>query len=214
MSPQDRERQIVTEAVRFFAEHGFGGQTRELARRIGITQPLLYRYFPNKGALIERVYQEVFLGRWNPLWEGLLGDRGQPLERRLVTFYQQYARAILTYDWTRIFLLAGLGGLDINARYLSLVRDRILRRILAEARHDMGLPPPESEPLTELELELAWGLHGSVFYSGIRRWIYGLEVPDNMDIAIEAKVAGFLEALPRVLARFTLVGRRRAIRRA
>ncbi len=54
---------IVREAVSFFAEHGFEGQTRELARRLGITQPLLYRYFPDKAALIDRVYREVFLDR-------------------------------------------------------------------------------------------------------------------------------------------------------
>ncbi len=63
---EERERLIVREAVAFFAEVGFDGQTRELARRIGITQPLLYRYFPSKDALIDRVYQEAYLNRWNP----------------------------------------------------------------------------------------------------------------------------------------------------
>ena len=66
--PGERERLIVNEAIRFFAEAGFAGQTRELSRRLGITQPLLYRYFPSKRALLERVYQEVFLGRWDPTW--------------------------------------------------------------------------------------------------------------------------------------------------
>ena len=46
LSPAERERLIVAGAVRYFAEVGFGGQTRELSRRLGITQPLLYRYFP------------------------------------------------------------------------------------------------------------------------------------------------------------------------
>ena len=48
LSPTVREQQIVDEAIQFFAEVGFGGRTRELAKRIGITQPLLYRYFPTK----------------------------------------------------------------------------------------------------------------------------------------------------------------------
>ena len=43
-----RERQIVEGAVAYFAEVGLDGQTRELARRLGITQPLLFRYFPTK----------------------------------------------------------------------------------------------------------------------------------------------------------------------
>ena len=35
----EREKVILESAIRFFAEHGFEGQTRELAKRIGITQP-------------------------------------------------------------------------------------------------------------------------------------------------------------------------------
>src|SRR3546814_5109285 len=62
----ERERLIVEGAVQFFAEVGFGGDTRELAKRLNITHPLLFRYFASKNALIERVYQEVFIGRWNP----------------------------------------------------------------------------------------------------------------------------------------------------
>src|SRR3546814_4311648 len=65
----ERERLIVEGAVQFFAEVGFGGDTRELANRLNITHPLLFRYFASKNALIERVYQEEFIGRWNPYWE-------------------------------------------------------------------------------------------------------------------------------------------------
>ena len=59
---------IVNEAIRYFAEVGFSGQTRELARRIGVTQSLIFRYFPTKEDLIDRVYQEGYLRRWNPYW--------------------------------------------------------------------------------------------------------------------------------------------------
>ena len=66
---QERERLIVEEAVRFFAEVGFDGQMRALAERLGVTQPLLYRYFADKEALIERVFDEVYMKRWRPEWE-------------------------------------------------------------------------------------------------------------------------------------------------
>ncbi|HPG88311.1 MAG TPA: TetR/AcrR family transcriptional regulator, partial [Hyphomicrobium sp.] len=33
----EREQQIVEAAATFFAEHGFEGQTRELAKTLGIT---------------------------------------------------------------------------------------------------------------------------------------------------------------------------------
>ena len=68
MRAADRERAILDEAIRFFAERGFEGQTRELAKRLGITHSAIYRHFPSKEALIERVYQEVYLSRWSPDW--------------------------------------------------------------------------------------------------------------------------------------------------
>lgn len=66
MKREERDREIAQAAVAFFAEVGFDGDTRELARRLGVTQSLIFRYFPTKAALIERVYQEVYVGRWNP----------------------------------------------------------------------------------------------------------------------------------------------------
>ena len=66
LSPDEREREIVRGAVAYFAEVEFEGSTRDLAARIGVTQPLPYRYFPSKDALLDRVYQEVYLGRWDP----------------------------------------------------------------------------------------------------------------------------------------------------
>ena len=75
MRAADREQAILDEAVRFFAERGFEGQTRELAKRMGISHPAIYRHFPSKEALIERVYEHVYLSRWNPGWGPLMPDR-------------------------------------------------------------------------------------------------------------------------------------------
>src|SRR5450830_1619911 len=64
LAPEEREQQILSKAIRYFAAHGFSASTRDLAREIGVTQPLLYRYFPNKQALVDRVFEEVYLARW------------------------------------------------------------------------------------------------------------------------------------------------------
>lgn len=200
LPPDERERLIAREAVGFFAEHGFEGQTRELAKRIGITQPLLYRYFPSKEALIERVYHEVFVGRWNPLWEEWLDDRTQPLEQRLRRFYQDYARMILSYEWVRLFTFSGLKGLDLNTRFLKMLRDRIFSRVIAELRFAHDLPSFGEVPMGDMEVELVWGLHAGIFYLGARRWIYGLPVPDDVDTVIAAKVEAFLAGAPAAIA--------------
>ncbi|MBI3517043.1 MAG: TetR/AcrR family transcriptional regulator [Proteobacteria bacterium] len=199
LPPDERERLIVAEAVKFFAEVGFEGHTRDLARRLNITQPLLYRYFPSKEALIDRVYQEVYVNRWNPAWEALIEDRTQPLAQRLIAYYRDYARTILDPAWIRIFLFAGLKGGRLNARFLDMVRERIFTRVIREIRVDRGLPLPPELPFTEIEYELVWGLHASIFYIGIRKWIYGLPIPDDVNPIVDAKVTAFLEGVPAVM---------------
>lgn len=53
----DRKTQILKEALRLFSEHGVeGASLRELARRVGLTQPSLYHYFPSKEALVEAIF--------------------------------------------------------------------------------------------------------------------------------------------------------------
>jgi AcrR family transcriptional regulator len=199
LRPDERERLIVAEAVKFFAEVGFEGHTRDLARRLNITQPLLYRYFPSKDALIDRVYQEVYLNRWNPAWETLIEDRTQPLKQRLIAYYRDYARTILQPEWIRIFTFAGLKGGTLNARLLDVIRERIFTRVVREIRFDQGVTMPPEFPLTEIEYELVWGLHASIFYIGMRKWIFELPSPDDVEPVVDAKVTAFLEGVPAVM---------------
>ncbi|HYZ15694.1 MAG TPA: TetR/AcrR family transcriptional regulator [Candidatus Acidoferrum sp.] len=207
LSADERERLIARGAVAFFCEVGFGGQTRELAKRLGITQPLLYRYFPNKEALIERVYQEVYLNRWDPRWEELLDDHSRPARERIIAFYREYAKAVLSYEWIRVFMFSGLRGMNLNSRYLTLVRDRIYTRVIREVRREYGLPSPDQVPIAEIEFELVWALHASIFYIGIRKWIYGLEIPEQVDTVIEGLASAFFDGVPAVMAR--AIGKRR-----
>jgi AcrR family transcriptional regulator len=196
MAPADREAEILQGAVAFFAETGFEGGTRELAARLGITQPLLYRYFPSKDGLLERVYQEVYLSRWNPQWEARLIDRSQPLEARLTHFYQEYAQVIMTYEWVRLFMFAGLKGLDFNARYIAFLRGAVFDKVVVELRHFCGRD--DLGPATDEEVELVWGLHAAIYYLGVRRWIYGMAMPKDMNRDIALRVATFLGGFPRL----------------
>jgi AcrR family transcriptional regulator len=199
LDPTQREAIIAQEAVSFFAEHGFEGQTRELAKRLGITQPLLYRYFPSKEALIERVYQEVFIGRWNPSWENILSDREVSLKSRLVNFYREYAAAILTYDWIRLFMFAGLKDLGLNARYVKMLRERVFGKVIEELRNEYGCPAIAELPATVLEVEMIWGLHAEIFYLGVRQFIYGMPLETDVNSIIDARVATLLHGIRPVL---------------
>ena len=66
LSPDHRRREFVAKATEFFSEQGFGGGTRDLARRLGVTQPLLYRYFPSKDDLIREVIARSIWSRSTP----------------------------------------------------------------------------------------------------------------------------------------------------
>jgi AcrR family transcriptional regulator len=208
MSGPERERMIALEAVRFFAEVGFDGDTRELARRVGVTQSLMYKYFPNKAALIDRVYEEVYLGRWDPFWETVLRDRTKPLEERLTMLYTAYAKTALTWDWVRIFMFSGLRGAGINRRYLDVLRKRILEPIATELRHELGLPAVAEVPLGIAEIELIWGINARIFYFGQRTWIFDVPVEEPLDdmiaLTIRHFMAGARAVLPEILAQARL----------
>jgi AcrR family transcriptional regulator len=196
LSPDDRRKEFVAKATEFFAEQGFGGGTRDLARRLGVTQPLLYRYFPSKGDLIKEVYRTVYLEPLETGWDRLLTDRSRPLRDRLLEFYRGYTNVLFTRKWIRIYLYSGLKGLDINRRYVRMVRDKILTRIIRECRHEMGLAV-QSKP-TAPELELAWVFHSGIFYHGVRKYIYESPVLENREQMISDALDAFLAGYQRV----------------
>lgn len=189
----ERERLIIDEAVKFFAEVGFEGQTRALADRLGVTQPLLYRYFPDKESLIERVYSEVFEGGWDSAWETRLSDRTRPLSQRIIEFYRAYISVNFNFERVRLFLFAGLKDQAIANRYLDFVRQHLFVPLCRELRAEAGLP--ERAP-TEAEIECVAGLHGAVGYVGMRRWVYNAPVPEDLDGVISALVTSFLAGAP------------------
>lgn len=197
LTPEVREQQIVTRAIDHFATFGFSGSTRELAKQIGVTQPLLYRYFASKEALIDRVYNEIY--RWNPEWEQLIVDRTIPLQDRLHRLYRDYAQVILRREWIRTFIFAGLTREGINTRYLDRLRERVFRPVMNEIRRSNGLADAATPEEREADMELIWSLHAGIFYIGMRRWVYGLPVPEDIDAHVTRQVDMFIAGAPSVL---------------
>lgn len=206
MRAADRERAIVDEAIRFFAEHGFEGQTRELAKRMGITHSAIYRHFPSKEALIERVYQEVYLSRWSPDWGPMIRDRTLPLEARLTRFYLDYVARVFEYNWVRIFVFSGMKSFGITGRYLDIVRREIIEPAAAELRHDLKLPDAKAHPLSERETELFWGLHGRIFYLAIRKFIYETPIPPDLDAIVRDAVQTFMDGAKMTMPKLLVSG--------
>lgn len=213
LSPAERERQIIEGAIAYFSEVGFSGQTRELSKRLGITQPLLYRYFANKQDLVDRVYQTVFEGRWNPSWVTLLKDRSVPFRERLIEFYRQYSKATYRPDWIRIYMYAGLSNPALNRRYIKLVRRELLPVFCLELRHQCGIDEP-GEKVSDEEIEFVWSLHGGIFYSAVRQLVYKtpmkVDFMGQVELAIDNFLAGAVTTYPQLLYGHLRIKKRKA----
>ena len=195
--PEERYREFVHNAVELFAEVGFDAGTRELAQRLNVTQPLLYRYFPSKEDLIAAVYKEIYLDRWKPEWEAMLADESVPILARYQAFYEDYTSTIFTDEWLRIYLFAGLRGVDINRRYIINVEERILHPMARSVRRTLGID--DSVPINPQEVELFWTLHGGIFYHGVRKHVYDLPCPVDTSQMIANGLKAFIEGAPRVI---------------
>jgi AcrR family transcriptional regulator len=198
-SPEDRLEMILSEAVNFFAEHGFEAQTRDLAKRIGVSQGLIYRYFHTKEELIDKVYQRLYMSRWNIYWEELLSDRRLTLEHRLKTFYKSYLSTFDDYAWMRISVYSGLRGNNLVQRYLRIIFERVIQVIAVELRHQCGLPSVHPSEIPKLDLELTWNLHATVIYFLMRRYVFQVEPTGDNDAVAEQAVDQVLIGSLRVL---------------
>jgi AcrR family transcriptional regulator len=198
MGVAERERQIVDGSIEFFAQHGFDGQLRDLAKSIGITHALLYHYFPTKQALVDRVYLEVFEGRWRSEWDALLDDPKLSVEDKLTAFYLEYVNITLSKEFTRILVFSGLTDHTITDRFFAMLRARLFPRLIRETRRFRSVVS-RAKP-SEREMELLMGLHGGFFYISMRRWIYGQDVygesvhEDYNEALVRDRVQSYLQA--------------------
>lgn len=192
LPPQERKAQFINKAIEFFSQEGFDSSTRQLAAKLNVTQPLLYRYFPSKDDLINQVYEAVYMGRWDDNWDKLLRDQSKSLEERLNIFYQQYTAKVFEDKWLRIFLFSGLKGIEINKRYLKFVQENVIQVI---GDQYLKAYKPQQLRLTDREQEIIWVTHGSLIYYGIRKHVYRSGVySDTFDI-IESSIGGMLAQL-------------------
>lgn len=188
----ERRERILAMASEFFAEYGLTAQTRALADACGISQRLLYRCFPSKGALIQEVYRRDIAGPFRATWLATLEDRSRPVSERLNGFYREYYEAVLTRRWLRLFLYASLAEIDMAPTYIAEVITRMLEIIVEEACAERGVRPPADR---QLRHELGWLLHGAVSHLAIRRHVYGNRNPTPVDAVIAMHVDLFLAGL-------------------
>jgi AcrR family transcriptional regulator len=193
LAPAERQWQILEGAIDVFAEHGFGADTRMLAAHLGVSHSLIFRYFGSKEALIERVYEHVFVTRWNPDWVHTLRDRDRPIADRIVDFYTSYLRVVDDPRWIRIAMHASLDGRDLTRRYVNHHAAHLLSVVAAELHAAAGAPDQQAPD----DIETAWMLHSTIIYYLVRKHIHRTHVVSDLTLALRGLVQVFLEgALP------------------
>jgi AcrR family transcriptional regulator len=98
MSAAERREVIAAAATQVFAEHGYhGASIDEIARRSGVSAPVVYDHFASKGelhrTLLERTRDEL-LAMWR---EALAGD--DPAEVRIPRSLDTWARYVESHPY-------------------------------------------------------------------------------------------------------------------
>ena len=193
-----RVEAILEAAAQLFADEGLGGTTRRIAERLGVTQALLYKFFPSKDALIDRVYETYFRDHWDSSWDRLLVDHDLSLEQRLSRFYDAYVERADAVA-VRLFVHAGLAGRPLPGARGAKLTDQIFAPVIAALRKETGLPPFSDRPMMRGERELCMQLHSSIVFLGIRRHVYRMPMPDDLTDIIALYVRSFIAGAPDAL---------------
>ena len=198
LPPAERRAQILARASEFFAEYGLTAQTRALAAACGVAQRLLYRYFPSKAALLDEVYREAIVSPFKAVWLVQLRDRSGSFEQRLLAFYQNYYRTVLTRKWLRLFLYASLAEARMAPDYISVIVFDLLETIVREAAHEQRVELPKDPALVH---EVGWMLHGAVSHLAIRQHLYNASLDVAEERVLALHVRGFLAGFAALAAR-------------
>jgi hypothetical protein len=90
-------------------------------------------------------------------------------------------------------MFSALMGEPLNRRYIKLVEKKLLTPICNELRDYCGLPDVKDKPVSQLELDHVWVMHGGLFYYGIRKHIYHGRVSNDFGAIVSRAVAAMLE---------------------
>ncbi len=125
----DKEVRIINAAINAFSEKGFEAtRTKEIAERAGIAEGTIFRYFPNKNAILERMV---------PLLIRVLTPKiGKPIDIILEEYADAPAREILNAILTdRIQMIRD------NGRFIKSVLPELIHRAPLLKQLQSGILP-------------------------------------------------------------------------
>lgn len=162
LSAPDRRKELLTAALELFARQGYRGTTtKEIARRAGVSEALLFRHFPSKEDLYWAVLEEQCeVRRGRASLDALL--RAEASDAELFT---AIAEDILTRNFSdsrlfRLLLFSALEDHELSHRffatYISTYYEAVAEHIRERIRQRRFR---ETDPLLAARLFIGMTLH-------------------------------------------------------
>lgn len=138
MSAEERRESVVRAAMVEFARGGYRGTSTEaIARRVGVSQPYLFRLFPNKQAIFEAACEHCIEETWrvfDKASEGLSGTEArEAMGEAYLNLVEDREQVMMQMQmYVSVFAAESLGEMEVGesarAAWLRLF-ERIRERV-------------------------------------------------------------------------------------
>lgn len=118
----EREQQILDVAVTLFAQQGFSGtSTRQIAREVGVTEGLIFHYFPSKALLLQAAaaQRSTFMGVVQELLDSATGLPAHEVLERIVLGWVDAIRG--QGDLVTMLVVESQSNEELNEVFRTLV---------------------------------------------------------------------------------------------
>lgn len=194
LDPEKRKDLIVEKAAGLFARSGFSSSLRDLADEAGVSTGLIIKYFGSKEELLNVVFNEIFMSRWEESRLEDLADRSRPLCERLISFYSWFFEITDDYNWIRSGIFSGLMGTDLSRWHFEIQVKRLIDSVARQVVMEFDENPDRA--LTLRDKEIAWHLHSTFIQYLVRDHVYGRPVDRDKEATVVLVVEMFVGGLP------------------
>jgi AcrR family transcriptional regulator len=177
-----RRELIAAAATEVFAERGYhGASIEEIARRSGVTPPVLYDHFASKQALYRTLLESHFAGLREVWRQNFLGD--DPPELRISRSFDAWFAYIETHPFAgRMLFRETTGDAEVAAMHAEV----------AAASRAAVMPLVEAEPGTldlaeaaaAQTMEMTWEVLRGVLQGLAMWWYEHPDVPREQVVAV------------------------------
>lgn len=202
LAGEARSQAIVQSALGLFAREGFDGTTtRQLARAAGVSEALLFKHFPNKGALYRAILETKIHEAESalPLDESLDRLKDEAFFLKIATHIMR--RVDADDAFCRLMIRSALDGHDLALQFHQARAGRLMSRIaqrLKERYRRLGI---EDGVDPELAARL---FNGMILSSMMQRRFF------NDEVIMRTPIEPLARALVRVFLKGTNDGGKRS----